>query len=287
MNVAIIGSSGYISGFLLKRYMQERGIGQVVKIDRVIAPDILYFDLLQPHNFDYTRLDNIDYVVFTAAVSGPDQCANQFDICWNINVVGTQYFITQALKHHCRVLFLSSDAVFGDIPGMIYTEDSQTQPNTAYGKMKQAIENAFQYEENFKAIRLSYVVSAKDRFVSYCLKCIQENKKADIFHPFYRNCISISDVVDTVIWVGRHWNEYPHNFLNVTGSELVSRIRIADEINRITGDRLVYTITRPNESFYRNRPAITQMMSKYLTQCGIVKQECFTTMIQKELEGII
>ena len=56
----------------------------------------------------------------------------------------------------------------------------------------------FKGERSFKAIRLSYVASAKDRFISYCLSCIEKEEVADIFHPFYRNVISVSDVVNNI-----------------------------------------------------------------------------------------
>lgn len=57
------------------------------------------------NRFDYSTLDNIDYIIFTAAVSGPDQCAEEFDLCWKVNVDGTLFFITEAIKRKCKVLF--------------------------------------------------------------------------------------------------------------------------------------------------------------------------------------
>ena len=180
-------------------------------------------------------------------------------------------------------MFFSSDAVFGDIPGEIYTEKSETRAETPYGRMKKAVEDEFKKNSRFKAIRLSYVVSTRDRFVSYCLECMQKNEAADIFHPFYRNCIVVSDVVDVIIWFINHWSEYPDFALNVAGSELISRIRIADELNRQFANRLKYTISTPDGNFYKNRPQITQMKSLYMQEYGILKDETFTEKLKKEL----
>ena len=58
-------------------------------------------------------------------------------------------------------------------------------------------------------------------------------KWAEIFHPFYRNCITISEVYNIIIWLLNNWSEFDSSFLNAVGPELVSRVRIADEINRI------------------------------------------------------
>ena len=277
MKTAIVGSSGYIAGYLLKRFEN------VLKIDQTPEADA-HLNLAEAEKFDYSVLDGVDYVIFTAAISGPDMCANEFEKCWNINVNGTVHFIKNAISHGCKVLFFSSDAVFGDMPGEIYTELSETKAQTPYGRMKKAVEDCFKDEPNFKAIRLSYVVSKNDRFVSYCLKCMNTDETADIFHPFYRNCITVSDVVNTVDWLINHWEDYEPQVLNVAGNELVSRVRIADELNRLYDNRLKYVITSPGEDFYKNRPKITQMKSLYLNKYGILKDESFTEKLKKELE---
>lgn len=285
LKIGIVGSEGYIANYIRLRYQDREYVEKLLRIDKSENADA-FLDLENADAFDYNVLDDIDYIIFTAAISGPDACADNFDLCWTINVTGTKYFINQAICRKCRVLFFSSDAVFGDILGKIYTELSVTQAQTSYGKMKKAIEDEFKQSPYFKAIRLSYVVSAKDRFVTYCRNCIQANEIAEVFHPFYRNCIVVSDVVDVVEWMGLHWEEYKAFVLNVAGNELVSRIRIADELNRIYDGRLIYKVISPDEQFYKNRPRITQMKSDFLEQYAILKNESFTEKIQREMEEV-
>lgn len=43
----------------------------------------------------------------------------------------------------------------------------------------------------------------------------------------------VSDVVKVVEWMINNWEEFTDFVLNVAGNELISRVRIADEINRI------------------------------------------------------
>lgn len=284
MNIAIVGSSGYIAGFLLERFENEKIIERVLKIDQNESADA-YLNLLEPEKFNYDQLDDIDFIVFTAAISGPDKCATDFDFCWKINVEGTKHFIKEAISRECKVLFFSSDAVFGDIPGEIYTEKSETKAKTPYGRMKKVVEDEFKDSPFFKAIRLSYVASAKDRFISFCLSCMESGETADLFHPFYRNVTVVSDVVDVVVWFANHWEEYSPFVLNVAGKELVSRVRMADELNRLFDNKLKYTITAPNENFYNNRPKITQMKSLYISKYGILEDNTFTEKIKKEFGG--
>ena len=285
MRIAIVGSSGYIAKHLMKSFMADIQGCEIVKIDMTDDAD-LKLQLTAPHEFDYDKLLGLDYVIFTAAISGPDMCANKFDKCWDINVTGTSYFIHEAIKRGIKVLFFSSDAAFGDISGHIYDEDSETRAYTAYGKMKKAIEDEFKLSKLFKCIRLSYVVSENDKFISYCLSCIRKGETADIFHPFYRNCITVSDVIKAIEWLMQNWKQFESFVLNLTGTELVSRIRMADEINRYFGNRLQYTVSKPDENFFKNRPQVTQMKSKYLYDLNIIENETFTEKFQKELRKI-
>ncbi len=285
MKAALVGSSGYIAEFILKRFSEDPEVESVLKIDRTEEANA-FLNLQEADIFDYSQLDDIDFIVFTAAISGPDKCATDFDDCWAINVTGTSYFIREAIARGCRVLFFSSDAVFGDIPGIIYTEESETQAYTPYGRMKKAVEDSFKDEPLFKAIRLSYVASSKDRFVTYCLNCIKTGDVADVFHPFYRNVIVVSDVVEIVAFFVNHWDEYEPTFLNVAGKELVSRVRIADELNRHLGGKLKYTVSMPGEEFFTNRPRITQMQSLYNHIYNIFPDNTFTEKIAKELEAL-
>ena len=120
--------------------------------------------------------------------------------------------------------------------------------------------------------------------MTYCFECIKNNKVAEIFHPFYRNMIVVSDVVEVVVYFARHWEEYEPTFLNVAGKELISRIRVADEINRFLGGELRYTVSLPGEKFFVNRPCITQMSSLYLQKYKIIPDNTFTEKIKSELE---
>ena len=92
MKTALVGSSGYIAEFILKRFSEETTIESVLKLDRNAKSDA-YLDLAEAEKFNYDLLNDIDYVVFTAAISGPDQCAKEYDACWKINVTGTSFFI--------------------------------------------------------------------------------------------------------------------------------------------------------------------------------------------------
>ena len=284
MKVAIVGNTGYIAGILNENLAKRNNI-EVLLIGRNEEADE-FLDLDYVEKFRFTTLDHVDYVLFTAAISTPDICAQKFERCWKTNVDGTSDFICEAIKRKCRVLFFSSDAVYGDMQGTVYDEESQTKATTPYGKMKKAVEDRFIGSPYFKAIRLSYVVSANDKFMKYCLNCIKNKRKAEVFHPFYRNCITAGEVTETVYWLLEHWETFAPFILNAVGRELISRVRIADEINRIYKNQLQYIIIQPNDRFFENRPQITQTKSIYLQKYHILKDKTFTEKIKHELENV-
>lgn len=283
MKVAIVGFSGYISEYLLQRFGRETYI-DTVKIGHGETADF-FLELQTADRFDYSVLEGIDYVIFTAAISGPDKCASEYDLCWRVNVTGTMHFIQEAIKRKCRVIFFSSDAVYGSYSTEIYTENSLTKARTPYGKMKKEVEDRFAGDSYFKSMRLSYVFSAKDRFISYCLSCIESGMTAEIFHPFYRNVICVDDVVNVVVWLVKNWDFFPPAVLNLAGKELISRVRMADEVDQILGGKLNYKIVKPDKSFYDNRPQITQMKSLFLYSDGILEESTFTEKMKNILDN--
>lgn len=278
IHIAIAGSTGYI-GTQLNQYLR----GQAFRVSTIGRQNSdLYLDLNYPENFDFHKLSEFSYILFTAAVSSPDQCTADYNQAWQINVTGTNYFIKRALQAGCKVLFFSSDAVYGFADQWV-DESSPTVGDTAYGYMKKTTEDAFQSSPDFKSIRLSYVFSAYDKYSRYLRKCSQTGETAEIYHPFYRSCASIDDVLYSVSWLLEHWLEFPGSSLNICGNELISRIRIADEMNRILERKIQYTIVNPGKSFYKVRPAILEMKSLYLSRILKNYQDSFASKIQKQL----
>ena len=286
MRVGLVGGRGYIGEFLQKELLQLSKIEQVQMWDKKKSGDTLYMDLEHLENFDFSNLSQVDCIIILAAVSSPDVCARDFESSWRINVEGTITLISAAIERSIRVLFFSSDAVFGPDTNIFY-EDSETNASTAYGKMKKVIEDTFKANSLFKAIRLSYVVSSSDRFIRYCLDCIKKGSTADVYHPFYRNCITVTNVVEIVVWLLLHWDTYSSWVLNAAGSELVSRLRLADELNRILEGRLQYLVRYPGDEFYTNRPAITQMKSKFLYELEIIPELSFSEAFRIEMQGVL
>ena len=281
MNIGIVGCNGYI-GRYLSVYLSQRTGNKIINIGHG-SKNGVELELKDAKHFNYGILKDVDIIIDTAAISSPDKCAEEYDYCRDINVIGTQIFIENAISCGTRVLFFSSDAIYGKDQGIPFNEMSTTAPVTAYGMMKKEVEDMFKGCDLFKSLRLSYVMSDDDKFTRYCLKCMHNGIEANIYHPFYRNVVSIKEVLNVVEWMISNWENYHYDNICVAGSELISRVRIADEINRLSGNALHYFISEPDSEFYNNRPAITEMRSLFLYKNKILEEVSITKKMQEVL----
>lgn len=229
------------------------------------APDCVQLDLRNNRKFDYSFFENIDYLIFLAAVSSPDKCEKEYEDSYAVNVSGTQKVIEEAARRGCKVLFFSSDAVYGHDSGKAFVETDPCCPFSAYGIMKRAVECAFEGSTDIKVLRLSYVFSYYDKFTQYYLNTLRQGGTPEIFHPFYRNVICIDELAHLVKVVLRDWNMLPMQIINACGRELISRVEIADIINRYANlPENSFQIVSMSEEFKKVRPLITEMHSLYL-----------------------
>ncbi len=281
MKIAIIGSRGYLGKEIITKLKEIEF--SLIEINRVKGSDF-FLDLASPNDFDFKVFEMFDYLIMTAAVSNPNACEKSYKEAYNINVSGTKTVIEQALNHQCRVLFLSSDAVYGSDIDKIFNENCYTKPKTAYGKMKKEIEDIFKDNQLFKSIRLSYVISHNDKFMNYIDNCIEKKVPVEIFHPFYRNCVMLDEVMRSIIWLLENWDKYKSSFLNICGPELISRLRIVDEINRFSDQRIKYKVVYPEEDFFKIRPEITEMSSLYIGDIIEEINDPFSLRLKRELK---
>lgn len=280
--IAVVGSNGFIARQIIPWF--EAKNYEVIKISHTTKENCLKLDLSNCEAFDFSALKNVNYIIFTAAISSLDVCENDFEMSYKINVIGTRYFIKNAVTMGCKVLFFSSDAVYGADDGEYFTEKSILNPISQYGKMKQAIELEFAQEQAFKAIRLSYVFSYYDKFTQYYLSCIEKKKMAEIFHPFYRSVIAIDDLMLLIERILERWDILTAPVVNACGKELVSRIRIVDCINRVINKGNYYNVIRMPENLLNIRPCITCMKSLYMNDLLINHSISFEEKVKAEIE---
>ncbi|MDX9743095.1 MAG: sugar nucleotide-binding protein [Arcobacteraceae bacterium] len=278
MKKIIIGKNGFIAKQLLQRNVYQ------VTSSELNCKETNYLDLNNPEIFDYTKLDENTKIIFLAAVSSPDECNKNYGNSYEVNVSGTRYFIKEAIKRGAKVLFFSSDVVYGNRIEKV-DEDSETNPFGNYAKMKDEVEKTFEGEKNFKVFRLSYVLSKEDKYLSYLKNCIDKNEVAEVFHPFTRKVVYIEDVLQSIENIIERWDKFQNQKFNICGEEDISRKDIADFYNDTVENKLKYSITKPNEKFWEARPKDINITSMYLEKLIGRKPTKIKDAINKIIQG--
>jgi len=259
--VFIAGTSGYIGRELLRA--AEARFDTVALSSSGRAGSVA-LDLQRPDAFDYGRIATGDTVVVTAAISAPDICAKQYDYAYGINVTGTGAFIERVLKGGGRVVFYSSDTVYGN-KDEAFDETAPCDPVGEYARMKHEVELRFLGDPGFKVARLSYVFSAEDKFTQYVAKCAATGEVVDVFAPFGRSIVYRADVIDATLAMAAGWDEVKTGIVNFCGPQCLPRSEFVDILKRTAFPQLRYHVTEPEASFFANRPRNINMGSRFLS----------------------
>ena len=220
------------------------------------------------YNFDKdsiggTVLREGDTIIFTAAISEPAIVSAQFEKATRVNVESTGEFIQGAIDLGCKVLFLSSDTVYGDVETG-FDESHPINPKGAYAEMKSIVEKRFEGNPNFKSFRCSLNFYKDDRFTQYLKTCAANNVEADIFDPLTRAIVHRDDTVDAILAVANDWSLAEGQYTNCGGPQVLSRAQIAETVKRVALPNLQFKVSRPPSKFYTDRPAFIEMKSPNL-----------------------
>lgn len=255
--IFVVGATGYVGAYLHQSALK---ITSSVGTSSSGKKDLLLLRLDAPEYFDYKLISACDVVLLTAAISAPDICAREHDRAWTVNVTGTSSFIQSVIDRGARVVFFSSDTVYGEREDA-FDETATCNPAGEYAEMKREVEQRFSGNTSFKVIRLSYVFSREDKFSRYLAGCAERNEEADLFHPFFRAIVHRDDVVEGALTLAKHWDEVREQVINFGGSQVLSRIEFAECLRKVHFHDLRFKVTEPGADFFKNRPRVIAMTS--------------------------
>lgn len=260
MKIIVVGASGYIGEQL---YNAAKISGVTYGTTSTSEKFGLRLRLDQTDDFDYSVIHCSDLVFVAAALSSPDICSKEYDRAWAVNVTGTSAFISRAISRGARVIFFSSDTVYGERINE-FDESTNCNPAGDYAIMKHEVEKRFLGNPSFKTIRLSYVFSREDKFTKYLCGCAERGEEAEIFHPFYRAVVHRDDVVKGALSLAMCWGEFPQSVINFGGPNVISRIEFAQAMKETVLPKLHFRKIEPQKEFFINRPSIIKMKSPLL-----------------------
>jgi len=149
--IAITGAAGYIGSRVLNLLTDHHPNWQYVALDNfylgtvrsVGGVDIDHVDIRNRSELE-TALDGSDVVLHLAAVSGVDDCEQNADLAYEVNVTGTNNVAWFCRKTGAALVFPFSMAVLGDPENFPITVDDPRDPFNWYGRTKLLSERAIE-----------------------------------------------------------------------------------------------------------------------------------------------
>ena len=260
MATYLVGATGNIG----KRIVEKGGddINVISRFELKLDQRPLYY------NFDSktiggTAIKEGDTIIFAAAISEPSVVSAQFEKALAVNVDSTGEFIETALGKGCKVLFLSSDAVYGNVEHG-FEESQPINPLGAYAEMKAIVEKRFEGNPTFKVLRLSYNFFKDDRFTKYLRQCAESGVEAEVFDPLTRAVVHRDDTVDAILNIAADWGVTNNQYINCGGPQLYTRLQFTEILKRIALPTLKFKVTQPPAKFYGDRAPHIDMHSPLL-----------------------
>lgn len=258
--VFVAGGRGYIGSCLCSSGFSERKTLLVGRADYNVFLDLNISDFSSV----LMRVEAGDFFILLSAISSPDACAKSTELAWRVNVTNTITLIEELITRGVRVVFASSDVVFGKHSGISY-ENSHLQPAGIYGDMKAEVEKAVSGNPLVKVVRFSLVLGKGDKFSEMLKVSASLGKKVSVFAGFERNIVSIDDVTEGIMRLVVSWDDFPEQLYNFSGPHLVSREEMTAALAQVIPG-LLYTVTEAPEGFWVNRERVIETDCKNFTR---------------------
>jgi len=150
-HIAITGAAGYIGSRVVHELQREHPDWELTALDNFYRGDVREIGDVVVEHVDVRdrdrleeRLSGADIVMHLAAISGVDDCEEQPDLAYEVNVQGTNNVAWFCRKSGAALVFPFSMATLGDPVEFPITVDHPRDPMNWYGRTKLISERAIE-----------------------------------------------------------------------------------------------------------------------------------------------
>lgn len=170
MKILVTGSSGQL-GTDVVALLKERG-------HTVIPADLPEFDITDKECVEnFIEKNSPDALIHLAAYTAVDKAESEKEICRRVNAQGTENIAKVCGEKGIKMLYTSTDYVFGGDGENFFETDAPVNPCNVYGETKLAGEEAVKkYCNEYFIVRISWVFGIHGKNFVYTMLKLSETK---------------------------------------------------------------------------------------------------------------
>ncbi len=211
------------------------------------------------------KQNNPDFIIHMVAYPSVDFCEENHELTTELHVNVTKKIVEYAALNDSKVVFLSTDAVFGGELNKKYTEDDLTIPVNHYGVTKLNAEKVVLKNPNNVVLRTSVVYGwhEKSRFTNWILEYLKQNKTVDPFIDQFNTPTLVDDLVKSMIKI---IEKDVSGLFHATGKTCLNRYKFALKLANSFGydEKLILPVTSKEKKQNAPRPSSTCLDSSKL-----------------------
>ncbi len=199
MKILVTGANGLLGQKLIALLLQQKEV-EVVATSKGKNTDLQDNPLLNFRLMDITDATAVDQVIseeepevviHTAAMTHVDQCEQDQETCWKVNVEAVKALLEAAKKVNAFFVHLSTDFIFSGAYGPL-AEHESAAPVNYYGESKAAAETLVQQSgPDYAIIRTALVYGicqqmSRSNIVLWVKKSLEEGKPIKVVDDQYR-----------------------------------------------------------------------------------------------------
>lgn len=276
MKVLVTGVNGQL-GHDVVNELEKRGI-------EAVGTDINDMDITDAESVNRViKAESPDAVIHCAAYTAVDAAEDNEEICRRINVDGTQHIADVCKELDIKMIYISTDYVFGGQGERPWEPDDERDPQSVYGQTKYEGELAVQNTlSKYFIVRIAWVFGINGKnFVKTMLRLSENHDRITVVNDQFGSPTYTYDLarllVDMVL-------TEKYGIYHATNEGICSWYEFACAIFKEAGIKMdVVPVTTAEYGAKANRPYNSRMSKEKLAENGFEKLPAWQDALKRYL----